>query len=457
MNDYFSYLQNKESIKNDGFRPIIIHDYLFDFQKHLVDWSLIKGRAAIFADCGLGKSAMELSIADNIVKHTNKPVLLLTPIAVGQQMLLESEKFGIESSRSRTGSFSNKIVITNYEQLHKFNPDDFAGVILDESSILKNFDGKIKHQINIFMRRIKYRYLFTATPSPNDFIELGTSSEVLGGLGYMDMLNKFFKNDENNCATNQRGRFVEATKWRLKYHAEELFWKWVASWSRAIRTPSDIGFSNEGYLLPEIKEVDHKLDIIGRVSNDMLFALPAKGLAEERQERNSTIEERCEKVAEIVNKVNDYSVVWCNLNKEGDLLEKLINNSVQVSGKDSDEKKEDKLISFSSGKVKKIITKPKIGAWGLNWQHCNHITYFPTHSFEQYYQSIRRCWRFGQKREVTVDLIFTEGDTNMINNMKRKKQQSIEMFSVLVKEMNSSIAISGNKKFNKEMEIPKWL
>lgn len=457
IQDYQEYLTSKTNANaNYGFEPIYIPEVMFDFQKALVEWAVRKGRAAIFADCGLGKSLIELVWAENIARKTGGNVLLLTPLAVGIQMEKEAIKFGIEAKRSRNGEV-HRITISNYEQLHNFNSTDFRGVICDESSILKNFDGAIKQQINIFMRKIEYRLLATATAAPNDFIELGTSSEALGYLGYMDMLGKFFKNDQNNCATNRRGRHTPETKWRLKHHAHENFWRWVTSWARAVRYPSDLGFSNDRYILPKMNNNEIELDTFGRAFTGKLFPTPAHGLKEEREERKGTVKIRCETVADIVNSSKDYSVVWCNLNEEGDLLEKAIKGSIQVSGRDTDIRKEEKLNDFSSGNVKCIITKPKIGAWGLNWQHCNHITYFPTHSFEQYYQSIRRCWRFGQKREVSIDLIYTKGDSNMIGNLKRKQKQADEMFSQLVAEMNNSLTVNGSKNFNAKVRLPQWL
>lgn len=458
--EYEKFLQRKQhSTNNYGFDPVFMPDFLFGFQKSLLEWSIKKGRSAIFADCGLGKSPMELVWAQNIVEKTNGRVLLLTPLAVGQQMEREAKKFGIEVGRSRDGKIHGKITITNYEQLHHFSPDDFSGVVCDESSILKNFDGKYKHLINMFMRKVKYRLLATATAAPNDFIELGTSSEALGYLGYMDMLNKFFKNDQNNSATNRRGRFTEATKWRLKGHAHESFWRWVTSWARAVRFPSDIGFSDEGYILPELVEQHNKLKVQGRIIKGGLpgLVVPAVGLKEQRDERRATINDRCEKVAEILSAHDDYAVVWCNLNDEGDLLEKIIPGSIQVSGKDSDHVKEEKLINFSNGQSRILITKPKIGAWGLNWQHCNKITFFPTHSYEQYYQAVRRCWRFGQTRPVCVDMIYTQGDKNIIANLTRKQKQASEMFTHLIAEMNNSLAINHTKKYDTETEVPSWL
>ena len=457
MMEYKDYLFEKAQLgENNGFENLFMPDFLFDFQKDLLAWSLKKGRSAIFADCGLGKSPIELVWAENIVRKTNGNVLLITPLAVSIQMIKEAEKFNVEAKRSKTGRPDGKITITNYEQLHNFDYNDFEGVICDESSILKNFDGKIKNMINIFMRKIKYRLLATATPSPNDFVELGTSSEALGYLGYMDMLGKFFKNDQNNCATNRRGRFVEATKWRLKGHADKSFWKWITSWSRSIRYPSDLGFEDNGFILPELTENHINLKVKGR-NNGMLFSFPAVGLKEQREERSATVDDRCNKAAELVNNSKDFSVVWCNLNREGDLLEKIIPDSIQVSGKDNDDKKEEKLIAFSDGKVRVLIIKPKIGAFGLNWQHCNHMTYFPSHSYEQYYQCIRRCYRFGQKRKVNVDLVYTQGDENIISNLERKKTQAEEMMDKLVIEMKNSLDIRNIQNFDNRIEVPEWL
>jgi len=455
MVEYKDYLFNKAQIgENSGFDHSFMPDFLFDFQKDLLAWSLKKGRSAIFADCGLGKSPIELVWAENIVRKTNGNVLLITPLAVSIQMIKEAEKFNVEAKRSKTGKPDGKITITNYEQLHNFDYNDFEGVICDESSILKNFDGKIKNMINMFMRKIKYRLLATATPSPNDSIELGTSSEALGYLGYMDMLNKFFKNTLNNSGTGRyRGQVI---KWQLKGHAHEKFWKWVTSWSRSIRYPSDLGFKDNGFILPDLTENHINLKVKGR-NNGMLFSFPAVGLKEQREERAATVEDRCNKAAEIVNKSKDFSVVWCNLNREGDLLEKLIPDAIQVSGKDNDDKKEEKLISFSDGKERVLIIKPKIGAFGLNWQHCNHMTYFPSHSYEQYYQCVRRCYRFGQKRKVNVDLVYTQGDENIISNLERKKTQAEEMMDKLVVEMKNSLDIRNIQNFDNRIEVPEWL
>lgn len=456
--DYEAFLYNKSQLGGMyGFKPTFYPSMAFDFQKALIDWSVQKGRGGVFADCGLGKSLIELAYAQNIVERTNGNVLLLTPIAVGAQMQLEAEKFGIETARSRDSKIKGKITISNYEMLHHFNPSDFEGIICDESSILKNFRGIYKQQITAFSRKIKYRLLATATAAPNDFIELGTSSEALGYLGYMDMLSRFFVNDQNNCATNKRGRFTDETKWRLKGHAHGHFWRWVTSWARALRSPSDMGFSDDGYILPELIENDIELKDLDCAPDGMLFSVPAVGLKEQRDERRATIVHRCEEAARRVLAIDDYSVTWCNLNPEGDLLEKIIPGAVQISGRDSDDSKEEKLVAFSRGEIKRLITKPKIGAWGLNWQHCNYTVFFPTHSYEQYYQVLRRFLRFGQKRPVRADLIFTEGDANIIANLQRKKRQADEMFIQLVNEMNNSLSINGDRNFTKSTEVPSWL
>lgn len=438
----------------DGFDPAFMPGFLFDFQAALVDWAVRKGRAAIFADCGLGKTPMELVWAENVVRHARKSVLILTPLAVTTQMQREAEKFGIAASISRDGVAHTAITITNYERLHLFNADDFAGVVCDESSILKSFDGARRGEITVFMRKVPYRLLATATAAPNDYIELGTSSEALGYLGYMDMLNRFFKNDLNNSASGRmRG---EVIKWRFKGHAELPFWRWVCSWGRALRKPSDIGFDDSRFTLPPLIEREHLVEA-KTIPDGMLFALPAAGLKEQREERRRSMVERCEQVAQLVNGTGQPALVWCHLNEEGDLLENLIPDAVQVSGKDTDDAKEGRMLDFADGKARVLVTKPKIGAWGLNFQHCNHVTFFPSHSFEQYYQGVRRCWRFGQERPVTVDIITTEGERGVLRNLQRKAENADKMFSALVSEMNTALAINKASAFPNQEEIPEWL
>jgi hypothetical protein len=452
---YEEFLERKLHTGADhGFEPVFMPDQLFGFQQSLVQWAVRKGRAAIFADCGLGKTAMQLTWAQNVAQHTDRPVLILTPLAVAAQTIREGEKFEIECHRSSDGSVPGRIVITNYERLSAFNPADFAGVICDESSILKSFDGSRRNEITDFMRKVPYRLLATATAAPNDFIELGTSSEALGYMGHMDMLARFFKNDQNNLTS--RRMYGEAPKWRFKGHAELPFWRWVTSWARACRKPSDLGFDDGRFVLPELIERDHLIES-STVAEGMLFAIPATDLREQRAEKKRTVTERCEMVASMVANTGQAALVWCHLNEEGDLLQKLIPDSVQVSGKDKDAAKEQRLIDFAEGKTRVLITKPKIGAWGLNFQICNHITYFPSHSFEQYYQSVRRCWRFGQKRPVTVDIVLTEGERRIIENLNRKRQQAEQMFANLVAEMNNSLSIERKQYNTKTVELPSWL
>jgi hypothetical protein len=454
MNAYADFLDAKTQLDGKfGFAPRFMPDDAFDFQRALIEHAVLQGRSAIFADCGLGKTLMELAWAENVARETGGNVLILTCLAVAQQMVEEAEKFGIGAARSVDGT-AHRITVTNYERLHLFNPTDFAGVVCDESSILKNFAGARKTEITAFMRKRPYRLLATATAAPNDFIELGTSSEALGHLGHMDMLNRFFKNDLNNSASGRmRG---EVIKWRLKGHAERPFWRWVCSWARACRKPSDLGFANDGFDLPPLIEREHIVEA-RTLPDGALFALPAQGLAEQREERRRTIAERCERAAYIANATTDPVMLWCHLNDEGDMLESMIPDAVQVSGSDSDDRKEDRLLGFAKGKYRVIITKPKIGAWGLNYQHCNRVVYFPSHSFEQYYQSIRRCWRFGQKREVEVDVIASEGEVGVLANLQRKAIQADEMFANLVAEMNNALEIERAKSFPLKMELPAWL
>jgi Helicase conserved C-terminal domain len=452
---YAAFLDAKSQGGADsGFAPVWMPEFLFDFQREMVDWSVRKGRAAIFADCGLGKTPMGLTWASNVARKTGKPVLYLTPLAVALQTVREAEKFGVEARISRDGRSDGHVVVANYEKLHLFNPNDFGGTVCDESSILKSFAGQRRGEITAFMRKVPYRLLQTATAAPNDYMELGTSSEALGYLGHMDMLNRFFKNDLNNSAQGRmRG---EVIKWRLKGHAELPFWRWVCSWARAIRKPSDLGFDDCAFILPPLNEAEHLVEV-NSLADGMLFALPAVGLKEQRDERRRSIEDRCAKVAALVNNTGEPALVWCHLNEEGDLLEKMIPDCVQVAGSDSDERKEERLEAFSQNKVRVLVTKPKIGAWGLNFQHCNHITFFPSHSFEQYYQSVRRCWRFGQQRPVTVDIVTTEGEQGIMKNLQRKASQADAMFSRLVEEMNNARSVQRVENMTQKMELPAWL
>ena len=452
--DYQSYLKNKSQTNNNfGFEPIFMPDFLFDFQKHIVEWNLLKGRSATFADCGLGKSPMSLVWAENVIRKTNGKVLLCTPLSVSQQFIKESEKFGIEAHRSKDGTPKSNITITNYERLHLFNPVDFTGFVSDESSILKNFKGKIKNTVTEFIKKMNYRLLCTATASPNDFIELGTSSEALGYMGFMDMLNCFFKNDTNNSAIGRK--YGEVVKYVFRSHAKEKFWQWVSSWAKAIRKPSDLGFQDDKFILPSLFENNVVINC-SKPLPGKLFVEAAKGWREQKQEVKQTIKERCEKAAELCQN-HEYSVIWCHLNDEGDTLEKIIPDAKEIHGRLKDDAKEELYQSFSDGQIKKLIIKPKMGAFGLNWQHCNHSVYFISHSYEQYYQGIRRFYRFGQKKDVVIDRILTPGLESILQNLNRKSNQADEMFDKLIEYMNNSINMNIDRNYTKKEMIPNWI
>lgn len=456
MSGYLTYLERKAQLgAGDGIEPADLPEHLFPFQRALVEWSLRTGRSLIAADCGLGKTPMELAFAEQVYKHTGKPVLLLTPLAVGFQIVTEAEKFGHDAALSRNGKVAAPITITNYEQAAKFNPDDFAAVVADESSAIKAYEGTTREVVTELMRRRQYRLAGTATAAPNDWLELGTQSEALGVLGYMDMLSRFFVND-NRTAT-KRAKFAagdRAVGFRLKGHARQPFWRWVSSWARAVRRPSDIGFDDAGYDLPDL--IERVTVVEARTSRpDTLFDMPAIGLQEEREETKRTITERCEAAAAALERTPS-GVAWCHLNAESTLLAHLIPGAVEVTGSDSPYEKEEKLAAFTRGEIRVLVTKPSIGAWGLNWQHCHRMTYFPSHSYEQYYQAIRRSWRFGQTRPVEVDLITTGGGQNVLANLHRKAAQADEMFTELVAHMNQALSVDPYV-YDQRIEVPAWL
>lgn len=462
MTTYADFLAGKEQYGADGgfsfnWQP----DFLFGFQRDLTDWACRLGRGAIFADCGLGKTPMQLVWAENARRATGKPVLILTPLAVAFQTETEAAKFGIEAAISRNGKITAPIVVTNYEQLEKFEPGQFGAVVCDESSAIKSFDGKRKALVTEFLRTVPYRLLATATAAPNDYVELGTSSEALGYLGHMDMLGRFFINQNRTADTKGRWRghgaphAFEGQQWRFKGHAEDAFWRWVVSWARAVRKPSDLGYPDDGYVLPELREIRHTIKPES-VADGRLFDVPAVGLHEEREEVRRTLTERCEKAAELLADANP-GVAWCHLNDEADLLVKLIDGAVQVSGSDSPEEKEEKLHAFSDGKIRVLVTKPKLGAWGLNWQHCNQMTYFPSHSYEQYYQAVRRAWRFGQERPVTVDIVTTPGGERTFSNLSRKAVAAGRMFDALTRHMRDALGVHAVSDYPNPVELPSWL
>ena len=461
MSTYQKYLDFIESKKHSkiksGITPTYDNQFLFDYQKHVTRYLVEKGRAACFLDTGLGKTLIELSVAQNYVEHTNKPVLIITPLAVAFQFIKEAQKFEIDNVEySKDGSFSHttKIVVCNYERLHKFDSNNYDCVILDESSILKNFNGAIKSLVTGFMKKVKYRFLFTATPSPNDFIELGTSSEALGYMGYMDMLGKFFKNNQNDTG----GRHNIGNKFYLKPHAKNDFFDWVASWSISMRKPSDLGFSDERYKLPNLIQNDilvkndKELCVNGQYQ---MFNIVAKTRSEIAAENRATINERCEKAVEL-SANHDTSVYWVNFNNEGDLIEQLDKDATQLKGSLSLNAKEDIIKEFSDGNIKKLVTKPKISSFGLNWQHCNHTVYFPTFSYEQYYQAIRRFYRFGQKKDVVVDRVYSDGQVRVLQAINEKSKKAAELFKELNDTVNTNYNFEAKATFNK-VDLPNFL
>lgn len=455
MIDYDAFLSRKtHEGAMYGFDPLWMPSELFPFQLSMVEWALRKGRAAIFADCGLGKTPMQLTWAENVVRKTNGRVLILTPLAVSFQTVREGEKFGIGVAHRSDGiKPGDRIVVTNYERLHYFSPDDFQGVVCDESSILKGFDGVTREAVTEFMRKRPYRLLCTATAAPNDHIELGTSSEAIGEMGATDMLNRFFKKSERVFTRSDEYR---SGLYKFRGHAESHFWRWVCSWARAMRKPSDMGFDDGGFVLPPLQVNSHAVSAESR-RDGYLFAVPAVGLKEQREDLRLTMTERCECAAKLANAHDRPVIAWCNLNPEGDLLEKLIKGAVQVSGKDSDDKKEEVLAAFVRGEIRGLVTKPKIAGFGLNMQHCAHEVFFPSHSYEQYYQAVRRCWRFGQKRPVVVDMVTTEGQADVVANLQRKSEQADRMFEQLVGMMWKELKIERHNEYTNKPEAPSWL
>jgi len=451
---YAAFLARKADYgSRAGFEPLWMPDVLFDFQRALATWAIQMGRAGIFADCGMGKTLMYLVWAENVLRKTNRPVLVLTPLAVSGQTLQEAHKFGIEARRADGADNPRLVQVTNYEKLHWFNAGDYGGVVCDESSILKNFDGYYRAAITEFMRTVPYRLLCTATAAPNDWIELGTSSETLGYLGHMDMLTRFFTRRQTYARSDRsEGR----REWQLRGHGEEPFWRWVASWARAARRPSDLGFDDDGFILPPLVE-RRTLVTANTPPSGMLFDVPAVTFHEEREVTRRTIQERCEAAAAKVAE-HDVSMVWCHLNAEAEALRAFIPGSVEISGSDPDEKKEEAAHWFCEGPEQRrvLISKPRIFGFGMNFQHCAHMTYFPTHSYEQYYQATRRLWRFGQRRPVTVDLIYTDGGGPMLDNLARKAGAADAMFDDLISYMHRAVRVQSEYR-SVSIEVPTWI
>lgn len=456
MISYSEFVESKRHTIGDyGFEPVWMPEKAFDFQEEICARALRSGRKGIFADTGLGKTLMQLVIAENIVRKTNKKALIVTPLAVAFQFVQEAELLGTsEIEYSKDGKHTSKIVVTNYERLNKFSSDDFEAVVLDESSILKNFEGKIKKDILSFIRKVKYRFLSSATPSPNDYTELGNSSEALGYMGYMDMLGAFFKNNQNS--NDSRSRNV-GEKYYLKPHAEDDFFAWVNQWATMVRKPSDLGFSDEKYVLPVLIENHHTVknnSVEGLNGQMMIESKAASSFQEIRLEQKQTAEDRCAKAIDLAS--DKTSVYWVNTNAENDIIKTSDSESVAIIGSMSIDKKEEILMAFQRGEIKRLITKAKMTSMGLNWQHCRHTVFFPTYSYEQYYQSIRRFWRFGQKSDVTVDMVLSEGQGQMVKAISQKRDKAEKLYKKLSDAVNG-VYDNTYSKFDKEIKLPGFL
>jgi hypothetical protein len=455
--DYAAFLNRKNQfVGGDGFEPLWMPDFLFDFQRHLVEWSLRRGAAAIWAGCGLGKTPMALTWAYNVFRKTGKPVLIVTPLAVAGQFVREGEKFGIDVEHSRDGKFSGPIVTCNYERLHYFDPVDFGGAVLDEAQGIRQFDGKRRKQIVRFFSKFRYRLLDTATPLCNDYIELGTESECLGVMPQSDMLGFFFRETKDMRHTVfKEGDFWNQCKYIFKPHSEKPFWKWVVSWARGIEKPSDLGFDDTRFILPPIHYETHVVDVPW-IPPGELFPRPAVTLIEQKEERLRTNRERCERVKELL--AHDRpSIVWCHYNEEGDYLEKILPDCVQVAGRHSLDEKEDRLWRFLNGDSKTLVTKAKIAGLGLNMQHCGDVVTFPTFSFHDYHQSIRRCWRFGRKGPVNVHIVTAPGESRVMDRLTLKQDKAGHMFRELVCHMNEAVAMDSHDRHKLPAQVPAWM
>jgi superfamily II DNA or RNA helicase len=420
---YHAFLDRKKAIAPPcGLGAVPgLHPDLFDFQRDIVSWALLKGRAAIFADCGMGKTPMQLEWA----RHVPGDVLILAPLAVAPQTVREGEKFGIPVRYCRDGSQrAGGITVTNYEMLDRFNPADFVGVVLDESSILKAYDGKTRTKIIQAFRETPYRLACTATPAPNDHMELGNHSEFLGLMTRPEMLSMFFVHDGGSTQN-----------WRIKGHARSDFWRWVCSWAVMLRMPSDLGYEDGGFVLPPIEHHHHTLETT-EPSPGHLFPMRATTLRERISARASTTERRAAVCADLVNGSGETWVIWCNLNRESGEIAKRIDGAVEIRGNESNAAKEDKLFAFANGEIRVLVTKPSIAGHGMNWQHCHKVAFLGlSDSYEQFYQAARRCWRFGQESKVDVHIITADIEGATLENIKRKEADAERMALGMIEHM----------------------
>lgn len=433
-----------------------LSDALFEWQRDIVKWALRKGRAAIFADCGLGKTLMQLEWARVVFEHVG-PVLILCPLAVAAQTVAEAKRFGITDNiryQREQSKVCAGITVTNYEMLDRFDPAAFDGVVLDESSILKAYDSKTRNQILFTFACTPFRLACTATPAPNDFVELGNHSEFMGALTRPEMLATFFTHDGG-----------DTSHWRLKGHAQGEFWRWVASWAVMLRKPSDLGYDDAGFNLPALQIHEHKIET-GKCADGYLFPMPAIGLNDQRAAKRSTLADRVRLVADMVNASPGSWLVWCELNDEGNALAKAIDGAVQVAGADKQDDKIARMQAFTSGEARVLVSKGSICGWGMNWQHCHQMAFVGmTHSYETFYQSVRRCWRFGQTQPVDCHIVVTDLEDTVWHNVQRKQADADRMAAAMVGAMaeESASALHSSQRNNdiyrptKAMLIPAWL
>lgn len=421
--NYQDFLNEKRTIDRDtGLSNIPeLNPMLFDFQRDIVAWALRRGRAAIFADCGMGKTPMQLEWA----RHIPGRVLIIAPLAVSAQTIREAEKFGVPGIKySPDGSVSSRITITNYERMEKFDPEMFEGIVLDESSILKSYSGKYRTELIERFGRVRFRLACTATPAPNDFMELGNHSEFLGAMKRTEMLSMFFVHDGG-----------ETQSWRIKGHAESEFWRWVCSWAVMIRKPSDLGYNDGDFILPALS-IDQVTIQSDEPTDGMLFAVEAQSLQERQGARRQTIEDRARACADLVNAIKDQCLVWCDLNDESAMLTRMIPDAVEVKGADSEEHKERSMLAFSRGEIRVLVTKPKIAGFGMNWQSCHNVFFVGlSDSYEAFYQAVRRCWRFGQVSPVSCKIITSDIEGAVVANIIRKEKDALRMAEMMVENM----------------------
>lgn len=449
-----------------------INENLKEFQADIVTWACRKGRCAIFAGTGLGKSLMQLSWADVVRNKTGKPVMVLAPLAVSHQTVREADKFGIDdvAYAANGDDVSSSIVVTNYERIEQFDMSLFGAVVLDESSIIKAHDSKTRARLTELCRDVPYRLCCTATPSPNDYRELGNHSEFLGVLTEKEMLATWFVHDGSIRATSVHNKM--STKpiadWRLKGHAEKDFWQWVASWSVLIRHPRDIGYNENGYDLPplNIKQIIVQVEHHASIETGTLFAMEANTLQERRQAAKASVRDRVTAAAELVaERPSDQWLIWCNLNDEAEQLRKAIDGAVEVRGSDKPESKTETLLGFASGDVRCLVTKPSIAGFGMNWQGCHNMIFVGLNdSFEQLYQAIRRCWRFGQSQPVNVYMIAAETEGAVVANLRDKEAAADHMAEQMVGYMKDIVRanLQGHgrmvmREHASAMELPAWM